>query len=217
MKKDTKLYGLLIAAGKSGRMGNYKPLLTFQGLPFSVGIVIKMLSVCDKVGIVIGYKAEELKNKISEHLTNPDSFPSQLKEKLIEINRPHLITRVNFIMNGDYKKGMFTSLQCGIKHVKDGDWILYHFVDQPNLLSSFYEEFTSNIDNKFDWIQPKYKDRNGHPILIKNSLFKMIIDSGWESDLKSISSTGLVKKKYWNCSHSQILMDFDRPEDLAGL
>ncbi len=215
MRNDIKLNGLLIAAGKSGRMGKFKPLLTYQSLPFSVGIVIKMLSVCDKVGIIIGYKGEELKNKILEHLTNPESV--QLNEDVIDINRSPLVTRVNFITNADYKNGMFTSLQCGIKHFKNADWVLYHFVDQPDLLLSFYEELVSNIDNKYDWIQPRYNHQNGHPILIKNSLFKLIIDAECKSNLKSISTNGLVKKKYWNCNHPQILTDLDKPEDLDRL
>ncbi len=215
MRNDIKLNGLLIAAGKSGRMGKFKPLLTYQGLPFSVGIVIKMLSVCDKVGIVIGYKGEELKNMILEHLTDPESI--YLEENVIEVNHSPLVTRINFITNTDYKNGMFTSLQCGIKHLKNADWILYHFVDQPDLPLNFYEEFASNIDNKYDWIQPKHNHHNGHPIIIKNSLFKPILEAGYESNLKLISTNGLVKKKYCNCNHSQILTDLDKPEDLARL
>jgi len=217
MSKDIKLYGLLIAAGESSRMSKYKPLLSYQGLPFSVGILIKMLTVCDKVGIVTGYKAEELKSKISEYLTNPELISIQHKGRILIIDRKELSNKVEFIVNAEYKKGMFTSLQCGIKHFENADWILYHFVDQPNLLLKFYDEFSSCIDNNFEWIQPKYKSQSGHPILIKNSLFELIKDAGIEANLKEISGNKSIKKKYWECNYPQVLTDLDKPEDLDVL
>ncbi len=196
-----KSTGLLIAAGLSGRMGKPKALLLQDGLPFAITILNKMLNVCDKVVTVLGHSAENIERELKVFINNS-----------IELQN-----RVDFIENKDYKSGMLSSLKCGLKSELNSKWLLYHFVDQPGLTDEFYQEFTEQIDNKFDWIQPKFNDEKGHPLLLNDRIFNLILDLPDTSSLKEISKNKIVNKKFWNCDYKEVLQDIDYPSDLKQL
>lgn len=192
-----KINGLLIAAGFSKRMGDFKPLMDYNNSPFIVLITKKLLRVCENVIIVTGHKSIEIENTIKFAFIENNLFP-----------------RVKIIINHDYEKGMFTSLQTGLKELTDSDWVLFHFVDQPFHKESFYKQLISKIDDSYDWIQPIYDGIEGHPVMFKKTVFEKIITSPENHILRLIRDDGLTKKKIWKCKYPQILKDFDTPEDL---
>lgn len=193
----SKINGLLIAAGFSKRMGDFKPLMEFNNIPFIVLITKKLLDVCENVIIVTGHKSIEVENTIKFAFIENNLFP-----------------RVKIVINPNYEKGMFTSLQAGLKELTDSDWVLYHFVDQPFHKEKFYKELISQIDNEYDWIQPVYDGKEGHPVLFRNTIFDKVIASPEEHQLRLIRDNNLTQKKKWECSFSEILKDFDTQDDL---
>lgn len=192
-----KINGLLIAAGFSRRMGDFKPLMEYDNDPYIVVITKKLLSVCETVVIVTGHKSIEIESTIKFAFIENILFP-----------------RVKVIVNPNFEKGMFTSLQTGIKELIDSDWILYHFVDQPFHKEKFYKEFVTQVNDEYDWIQPVYDGKEGHPVMFKKTIFEKIITSPENHILRLIRDDGSTKKKKWECSYPQILKDFDTPEDL---
>ena len=94
-------------------MGKFKPLLTYKGKSFIQNIILKLNSVCDKIIIVTGFNANEVEE-------------SMLKQ--FKVN-----SKIEFVFNSKFEKGMFNSLQTGLTAAINSDWILYHFVDQPGL------------------------------------------------------------------------------------
>ena len=196
---EQKINGLIVAAGLSGRMKSFKPLVDYKGKPFIINIILKLEVICDQIFIVTGFKADELK--------------SSVKNALIKTHHNELLKKIKFVYNDSFQNGMFTSLQKGISAAKNCDWILYHFVDQPGLPNEFYSTFFNQIDSKYNWIQPSYKNKNGHPILIKSDLFDLIINSSEDSILKEMSKSPEVKKKYWECNSKEIFQDIDTEED----
>ncbi len=196
----TTINSLLIAAGFSSRMGKFKPLLLFQNELIILLIIKKLLTISSNVFVVTGFKEKELIKVIEDYFSK-----SGLKDKIV------------FVSNHNFKKGMFTSLQRGLSKAKDCDWLLYHFVDQPQIPKNFYSNFISQINNKFDWIQPAYNERRGHPILIKKSMFKNIIDADENSSLKNVTDSENLNKKIWNCNFKEVLIDIDTPEDYNAI
>ncbi len=194
-----KIYGLLISAGFSGRMKSFKPLLKFEGKPFVVNIADKLAEVCEKVVVVTGYKAHEI-----------------LKEFEAAENNA-LCEKTKFVFNKNYKEGMFSSLQSGLKKCGEADWVLLHFVDQPTLPPEFYKDFTKQIKDKFDWVQPIHEERKGHPVLIGKKIVREILDSTLDGNLREISHNAGIKKKLWECNFPQIFTDVDTPEDYRKL
>ena len=177
-------------------MGKFKPLLHYKGKSFIQSIVLKLDSVCDKIIIVTGYKANEVEENV---------------------NQLNLHSKIEFVFNANYEKGMFTSLQAGIAKAKESDWIIYHFVDQPGMPEDFYKEFVGQIDDKYNWIQPTIKEQNGHPILIHKRLIEYILSSSNDSNLREISNELMVKKKFWECGYAEIFQDIDTVEDYSKL
>mgnify|MGYP001612083614 FL=1 len=193
-----KINGLLISAGFSGRMGAFKPLMTYEGEPFVVVITKKLLIFCDRVVIVTGFKNDQVESIINSTFY---TLHSSLKHRVV------------CVYNSNYEKGMFTSLQTGLKELTDSNWVLFHFVDKPFHKEKFYKDFISQIDENYDWIQPMYDGKEGHPVMFKKTVFEKIITSPENHILRLIRDDGLTKKKKWECSYSQILKDFDAKED----
>jgi molybdenum cofactor cytidylyltransferase len=193
--KEQKVVGVILAAGFSKRMNDFKPLLTLYGKTFLHLTIAKLLLICWKVVVVLGHRSDV----VIDHLVKISLFD-----------------RINIVVNPYYKKGMFFSLQKGLFECMDADWILYHFVDQPNLPQNFYSEFLNQTDRQFDWIQPAYKKRKGHPILFNEKMQKKIIAANPYSNLRSLTREGL-NKKIWNCKYDEILTDIDTPHDYNSL
>ena len=190
------IHGLILSAGLSGRMGKFKPLISYKGKSFIQNVVLRLNSVCDKIIIVTGHKTNEVKEDINQLNTN---------------------SNIEIVHNESFEKGMFTSLQAGLAKAIESDWIIYHFVDQPGLPLEFYNEFVKQIDDKHNWIQPKIKEQKGHPILIHKSLTQYILSASIDSNLRGVSNNTMVKKKFWECGYEEIFQDIDTEEDYSEL
>lgn len=169
-------------------MNAFKPLLKLEnGKTFIQTIVEKLSNMCDEVIVVTGFKS----NEIEENLNAIEQ-----KEKL------------RFVFNENYKSGMFTSLQAGLKET-NSKWYLYHFVDQPSLPLNFYSDFIKQIDVRFNWIQPTYNKRKGHPILFDNQVREFILQSSEDKTLRDVAKNKSVRKKFWECETELIFQDID--------
>jgi molybdenum cofactor cytidylyltransferase len=183
--------GLLLAAGYSSRMVRFKPLLTYEGQPFVVGIARKMQRVCRRVIVVLGYQGDEVQRAFRN-----SSLP------------------VEFVENPDFAQGMFTSLQAGVAALKEADWVLYHFCDQPHLSDEFYTELASKVDPACDGVQPAFHGKSGHPIVLGHLLIEAINGAASTSTLRDILQIPGLRLKRWECPFPGILDDFDTPADL---
>ena len=197
--KDLVITGLIVSAGKSGRMGRFKPLMDYKGKTFLERIILNLNSVCEKIVIVTGFNSESLQQETINLFSNKS-------ETLLS-------NKIRFVENEKYEKGMFTSLQKGLLLIKSCDWVLYHFVDQPGLPAGFYKGFTAQIDQYHNWIQPSYDNRNGHPILFNTEIVNLILNSNENSNLRELTKNAVVKKKRWECTYKNVLQDIDTQED----
>lgn len=188
----TSLNGIILSAGFSSRINDFKPLLQMPGgKSFICTIAGKLSQVCDKIIIVTGYMHKE----VSEHVS----------ESLKDVN-------YKIVFNPHYNEGMFSSLQAGVKE-SDSDWILYHFVDQPGLPDDFYSEFILQIDDSYNWIQPVNKGRKGHPVLFNKDVKRLILSGNQSESLKNIGHNKSVVKKYWEFESELIQQDIDTDTD----
>ncbi len=188
-----KISGLILAAGLSGRMNSFKPLLKINEKTLIEVITEKLLLICNEVIIVTGYN----NNLVEKSIGKSD--------------------RVKFVYNENYQHGMFTSLKKGLGTASDSEWVLYHFVDQPSLPGKFYYEFVKQVSNEYNWIQPAFNNVKGHPVLLHQSLFQIILNEDSASSLKNVSQMPEVKKKIWSCSYPQVFEDLDTKEDFGKI
>ncbi len=187
--------GLIVSAGFSSRMKRFKPLITLQGKPLLLHVIEKMATVCGTIVIVTGFRSDEIEDTI---------------EKLLA---PEMHEKVIFKHNPAYAEGMFGSIKTGFRELHQSEWVLFHFVDQPGIPVPFYNEFVSQIERSYNWIQPRCEERNAHPILIHNSLLSLIYEQNEFQSLRDISRLPMVKKKLWACNYPEVLLDLDTEED----
>ena len=209
-----QIEALIISAGYSSRMNEFKPLMKFEGLPFILHIIFKLSRHCDKVHIVTGYRTEDIRKELNGwfHQQPETAWLEKIDGSDEEWSSLH--TKVNYIFHPDFDQGMFSSLKTGLFSCQYADWILYHFVDQPHIPGEFYNSFIEQISDAFNWIQPCYQQRRGHPILFHQSLFPEILQADNSGSLYQISQNSAIKKKLWDCPYPQILQNFNSPSDL---
>ena len=194
MKKKYHISSILLCAGYSSRMKSLKPLLKLNGKTFIQTIIEKLDHVSDRIGVVVGYKADE----IIQHLETVN-----------------LLDKVDIIENKQFDLGMFSSLKCALENI-NADWYLYHFIDQPSLSLEFYDMFLGLADKKTNWIQPIHNGRKGHPILFDNFIKKLALGSNYNS-LRELSCNNEITKHYCHSNSDLIFEDIDTPKDFLKL
>lgn len=147
MKNDCAV--IILSAGESSRMGTHKALLKFDK---NITFIEQITNVytefgCRKIVIV----------------ANPENYPL--------INSKNL--KAEIIVNQDFKKGRFLSIQTGASLVNDYDYVFLHNIDNPfittEILNKLYTEKQNNC-----YISPVYKTKGGHPILLHRSIIAQI-------------------------------------------
>lgn len=193
---EIRLDGIILSAGKSGRIGTHKAFLKYESKSFIQNLLEKLSVVCEEIVIVIGFEADLIRNKIEK-----------FKEKV----------SLKIAINENYELGMFSSIQCGIRNLLSNNFLLIQQVDQPNLPSQFYIDFKSQIEKDIDWLQPSFQKIPGHPIIISDYIKKLIINETPIMSLRELRRQYKFKTKLWECSYHQIHTDIDTLEDYHKL
>jgi molybdenum cofactor cytidylyltransferase len=175
---------LMLAAGESRRMGKWKLTLPFKGSTVIQCSVKNALSVCRRVILVIGHRAEELESLFG-------------KRKDIKL-----------INNPEYRKPMFSSIKIGAPHVKTNRFFVA-LGDMPLVDSAVYEALLSYSQSPV--VIPKYMGKKGHPLLLSNKLIKTIIQFDEKKTLRDVLADYPTLAVPVENRH--ILIDLDNPED----
>ena len=138
-----RIAAVVLAAGRSERMGRPKPLLPCCGTTF-LGTVLDTLkaSRVDDVRVVLGHRAEEIRVAL-------------------------LLPEEIYVVNPRYDAGMLSSVQTGIRALPaDTAAFLLWPVDHPLVLADtverIVEAFTSGGRGV---VLPVHEGRRGHPVL----------------------------------------------------
>jgi CTP:molybdopterin cytidylyltransferase MocA len=157
---------LILAAGFSSRMGQFKPLLAIDDETITDHLISTFVTNGVEVYLVVGYLGKGLKAGIK--------------------NRD-----VTFVENPNYRHGMFTSVQAGVRALKPEYAAFFVMpVDIPLVrASSIQSLLTAYSEHPGKIIYPIFRTKRGHPPLIPMSLAPVI--AGWKHDgsLKAVLSS----------------------------
>lgn len=134
---------ILLAAGKSSRMGKLKQLMPLGNSTILEQTLDNLLgSHLTEVIVVLGYKAEEVVKRLS--------------------GRP-----VKVVVNPLYRKGMGTSIAAGLKFVdSQAQAVMLTLSDQPYVDSPTINRLIDEFGNNHKGITiPTYKGKRGHPLI----------------------------------------------------
>jgi molybdenum cofactor cytidylyltransferase len=180
---------LIPAAGFSSRMGNWKLTLPFKENTIIENSISNALSICNRVIIVSGHRASELKELLQEN------------------------SKVSLILNKNFKKGMFSSIQAGVGMIRT-EWFFISMGDMPEISEEIYKHLieVKNINsNEFDIIRPLYHGKRGHPVLLNKNTIKSILKEPFSSEMKNVFSHFRVLEIEMNTAVT--FADIDTPED----
>lgn len=200
--------GILLAAGLSTRMGQSKQLLPFGEKTIVETVVVNMVnSKLSKVVVVLGHYADQIQELLNE-------YP------------------VTTVFNPDYREGMLTSAQAGIKSLNltnDGNPIegsrrsdhmafSIMLVDQPfitseliNIVIDVYVQTDKGI------VLPSYKYKRGHPVIFHEKYADDILALEPDSNgVRSLYKTHSDDIHYVKVDTDAVLRDLDYEEDYVN-
>jgi molybdenum cofactor cytidylyltransferase len=185
---------VILAAGFSSRMKQLKPLLPLGEATVTDFIVSTFQSLSVEVFLVVGNRKEEVISSIKSH-------------------------GVTFVDNPDFEKGMFSSIQAGIKQLHREYQALFILpVDIPLVKAATVKNIMdTGISHPQSIVYPTFNDKRGHPPLIPSGLIPEIL--AWERDggLKAYLKTKEQLAMNLPVNDSFILFDIDTPEDYEKL
>ena len=183
---------VIVAAGMSSRMGNFKPMLNIGSISIAQRIVANFHQAgVDKIVMVTGYNATTLERHLSGN-------------------------GIIFLRNENYETTqMFDSAKIGLEYLKDKcDRILFTPVDIPLFTSATVKTL---IDSGAELACPLCEGQQGHPILIASRLVEKILSDSGEGGLKGAISRCGTELQEIEVDDAGVLHDADTPEDYRTL
>ncbi len=188
-----KLAAILLAAGLSSRMGDFKPLMRLGGetLLAHLAALFRQAKV-RRIMVVTGHRHEEVE---------------------VEARRLGLTS----VHNPDYARGMYTSIRTGVQGLPKVDGFFLLPVDIPLVRPATLAALTAAFDGQMA-ILPRFTEKNGHPPLLPSHLIPAILDydgqDGLQGLLAGCKSKEVKELPVWD---KGVLLDADTPEDFAVL
>jgi len=189
--KTKKVVGLILAAGKSERMGRPKPLLPFRGSCFLTHVLTEAsCSKLTEVKVVLGHHAKAILQAL------PEIEPKTL-------------------VHSDYEYGQLSSLQCGLKHLTSAglDGVMVLLIDHPmvhrDLVNRLIETFTQN-DSSI--VIPSFEHRRGHPMIFGADLFNELLAAPLDQGAVSVVRKHSHEILHLEVDEPGVLVDIDTPE-----
>lgn len=182
---------ILLAAGESRRMGEFKQLLTLEGKTFIERCVDNLLAArVGEIVVVTGHREHDVRRAVED--------------------RP-----VRFAHNADYREGMSSSLKCGVRSLPEtARACLVALVDQPQIGVDVFKRVIREYETNQPLIViPTFKGRNGHPIILDLKLKQEILSMDPTQGLRQVVHARASEIRHVEVAQESVLMDFDWPED----
>jgi molybdenum cofactor cytidylyltransferase len=182
-----KITAIVLAAGKSSRMGVNKLLLELDGKTILDHILVNLRDY--ETIVVTGHRPEDIKPIIETH-------------------------GARAVHNPDYEQGMTTSFQAGLRALDSGIDTVYLVLSDT---FGFSQELLDRMEMKMAsttalLVSPMYEGKRGHPVLVAYELFEEFLTLGEEETMKTVVMRHDDEHEYvpgdmWT------RIDLDTPED----
>jgi len=178
---------VVLAAGKSSRMGENKLLLMVGGATVLDRLLDALTQAVDEVIVVTGNDPEPIRAIASAH-------------------------GVSVAHNPDHEKGMTTSFQTGVRALGGVDAVFLVLGDQLGLRHELIRRMAAALEDTPGAliVSPTHGGKRGHPVLFRGSLLGEILSvEGSLKDVVDAHADGHVHVEGGEWS----TLDFDTPAD----
>jgi molybdenum cofactor cytidylyltransferase len=185
---------IVLAAGLSSRMEEFKPLLPLGGETITDRVISIFTNNGVEVILVTGWRKDNLTAGIKHH-------------------------DIKIIENPDYPSGMFSSIQAGVKSLSLSHQAFFIMpVDIPLVRPTTIKHLIDIASEYPDRIiYPVFDGVRGHPPLIPSSLVNEILHWHNEGGLKAILDSHSEMDVEIRVPDEYILLDIDNQEDYSTL
>lgn len=190
-----QIAALVLAAGYSSRMGDFKPLLEVGGVPAIERVVgLFRRAGVGRVTVVLGHRADELKGVVED-------------------------LGATALINPDFDQGMFSSIKVGLRSLAGQcEGCLLLPVDIPLVRPATVRILCrSFFHRRPPVLYPLFNGQRGHPPLISGALFPEILEDEGAGGLCSILARHAADANGIPVYDEGIRRDMDTPEDYAAL
>ena len=195
----SEIAAIVLCAGRSMRMGSENKLF----LPFGDKNIAE--TVIDKLTMS---KAHQIIVVVSD-----------LSKKRL---RPYQSERVRVVENENYREGMTTSIQEGIKHAKNASGYMICMGDQPFINVDTYDLLIRNFERQYPKLEqsivvPYYEGIKGNPVIFSSAYQSAILTHTAPEGCKELLEQHKKHVFRVNVGDGSILKDIDTPEDYNAL
>ncbi|MCL1914914.1 MAG: nucleotidyltransferase family protein [Eubacteriaceae bacterium] len=188
-----KLGAVILAAGRSSRMGSFKPMLPLGSSTIIETVINKLIGAgtCELV-VVVGREADRLRSHLDRY------------------------EKIRYIENRDFAStDMFYSAKMGMDALSRTTEIHFFLpcdipLFKPDTLEKMiycYEETGAGI------VTPVHGGKSGHPILIKRSMVADLLAYNGNDGLRGAIRNSGVKVETVEVDDIGVLLDADTPQD----
>jgi molybdenum cofactor cytidylyltransferase len=190
----SEVAAILLAAGRSQRMGAFKPLLPF-GATTVVRNCIKNLRQAgvEDIVVVLGHRAEDLKQAVGD-------------------------LRLHFAINPDSTSEMGASIACGLKKLlPETKAALIALTDQPAVPPDVIEAIMFEWKSGETLVVPEFRGRGGHPVLVDLRFREELLNLDSSGGLRSFLAAHQEQVRRLPVNSPFIARDMDTWDDYRAL
>lgn len=193
---DAMITGLVLAAGRSERMGTLKQLLPFGGVTL-IEQVVRTLTrsrVGKDVVVALGHRAEEIVKRVS-------GLP------------------VRFAYNPDPEGDMLSSIRCGLAYIPPDQAVLIALGDQPLVTAEIVDQLIAEYERQPEgMVLPVHEGKRGHPMIVSPAYREEILFQSLQGGLKALRDRHAESVRLVPVDTDAVLVDLDyRDEYEAAL
>ena len=194
MSGRDRIGAIVLAAGRSERMGQAKQLLRLQGrslLAHSLASVLR--TEADPVVLVLGFAAEQIRRET----------PAELLDKVM------------IVINASHAGGMSSSLRAGLAALgPQADASLIILADQPFVKpETMCAMIQAYRESSADIVVPRYQARRGNPVLLDRAVFPEAMNLKGDMGFRAIFGNHGASLIAVDVDDEGVVVDIDNRED----
>jgi CTP:molybdopterin cytidylyltransferase MocA len=188
----TRVAAILLAAGRSSRMGAFKPLLPF-GNKTVIECCLDYLRAAgiEEIVVVLGHRAEDIRRRISG---------------------------VTFAVNPDPDSEMGASIAVGVRELSaNAQATLITLVDHPAVPPAIVTELFESWTSGARLVIPTWQGRGGHPVLVDLSFRPELLNLPETGGLRALFEAHANEVRRLPVASPFIARDMDTWDDYRTL
>ena len=191
-EKEMQTGAVIVAAGMSSRMGDFKPMLNIGAITIAQRVVATFQQAgIQRIVMVTGYQAQMLERHLAGN-------------------------GIVFLRNENYETTkMFDSVKIGLEYMRDKcDRVLFTPVDIPLFTA---DTVRALMDSNAPLCCPVCDGETGHPVMIATDLVDLLLGDSGENGLSGAMERLGIPMEQIPVSDRGVLHDADTPDDYRAL